>query len=230
MYQPPLHTSSEPDRPAVKIFTVILFGVAFAYIEAAVVVYLREIFYPAGFNFPLLEFGINISPLWRRLLLTEIGREAATLVLILSASVLFGGEKQQRAAYFLIIFAVWDVFYYIWLKLLIGWPASLMDWDILFLIPVVWASPVLAPILVSATMFCFAVIILYKNSRPKTFKTKRADRFLFCLAALIVVASFCIGGRGITKPNFEAYFSWPLFAAGELLAVAAFIKCLLKSR
>jgi hypothetical protein len=229
MNKPLLHTSTKPDRLPERLLIIILFSIAFAYIEAAVVVYLREIFYPAGFNFPLLEFGINISPLWKRLLLTEIGRETATLVLMLSASWLLGKEKHQRFTYFLIIFAVWDIFYYIWLKLLTNWPASIMEWDILFLIPVVWASPVLAPILVSITMLCFAVIILYKNFSPKPFKAKKADQAFFCLAALIVVTSFCIGGLGITKSNFVAYFSWLIFALGEFLAVATFIKCLLKS-
>ncbi len=71
----------------------------------------------------------------KRLVLTEIGREAATLVLIFTAAWLFGGVPQERIAYFLIIFAVWDIFYYVWLKVLLDWPATLMDWDILFLIP-----------------------------------------------------------------------------------------------
>src|SRR5690606_3193495 len=101
-------------------------------------------------TFPLEVFGV--TPEARRLLLTEIGREAATLVLILTAAWLFGRSRQERVAYFLVIFAVWDVFYYVWLKVLLNWPASIMDWDILFLIPAVWASPVLYPVLVSALM------------------------------------------------------------------------------
>src|SRR4030043_1288929 len=130
-----------------RFCVVVVFGIAFAYIEASVVVYLREIFHPSGFTFPLAEFGI--TPLWKRLLLTETGREAATLVVIFTASWLFGRNLRQRFAFFLTIFAVWDIFYYVWLKVLINWPASIMDWDILFLIPTVWAGPVIAPILIS---------------------------------------------------------------------------------
>ncbi len=66
---------------------VVVFGIAFAYIEATVVVYLRTIFHPSGFTFPLTEFAI--SPMWKRLLLTETGREAATLVLISASAWLF---------------------------------------------------------------------------------------------------------------------------------------------
>ncbi|MHC4464120.1 MAG: hypothetical protein ACYS30_22220, partial [Planctomycetota bacterium] len=122
-------TSAEPlGTTLVRFCIVVVFGIALAYFEAAVVVYLREIFYPDGFTFPLTEFGIGISPLWRRLLITEIGREAASMVLILTAAWLFGRNLQQQSAYFMVIFAIWDIFYYVWLKVLLDWPTSIMDW------------------------------------------------------------------------------------------------------
>ena len=130
----------EPLSDTIKRFLIaVVFSIAFGYIEASVVVYLREIFYPQGFTFPIVFF--EVEPLWRRLLLTEIGREASTIVLILIGAWLFGKNRRQRFAYFLIIFAVWDIFYYVWLKVLLGWPATVMEWDILFLIPVAWAAP-----------------------------------------------------------------------------------------
>ena len=208
-----------------RFFIVVIFSIAFAYIEAAVVVYLRTIFYPAGFTFPLAEL------LWtRQLLLTEIGREAATMVLILSAAWLFGQNLRKRTAYFLTIFAIWDIFYYVWLKVLINWPTSIMDWDILFLIPITWASPVLAPLLISLTMLTFAVIILYRCSRADPLKVTLIDWLLFTLAGLVVVVSFCIAGLHITEPDFQSYFHWPLFAAALLSAITMFGKCLLLSR
>ncbi len=207
---------------------VVVFSIAFAYIESSVVVYLREIFHPAGFTFPLTEFGI--SPLWKRFLLTETGREAATLVLIFTASWLFGQNRQQRFAFFLTIFAVWDIFYYIWLKVLIDWPASLMDWDILFLIPTVWAGPVIAPILISLTLLAFAVIILYRSCGAKVLKLTPIDWCIFIVAALLVVASFCIAGLYATEPDFHFHFNWFLFAVGPVCAIVLFAKCLLKSK
>ena len=222
-------TSPEPLKALLKRFCIVLvFSIAFAYIEAAVVVYLRTIFHPASFTFPLTEFGI--SPLWKRLLLTETGREAATLVLIFTAACLFGKNNRQRFAFFLTIFAVWDIFYYIWLKVLIDWPISFMDWDILFLIPAAWAGPVLSPILISLTLLTFAVIILYRSCSPTSIKATLPDWFGFILAALVVVASFCIAGLHIAEPDFQSHFHRPLFAAGHLSAIALFLKCLLKSK
>jgi hypothetical protein len=205
---------------------VVVFGIAFAYIESAVVVYLRAIFYPDGFTFPLSGFAEGA--LWRRLLLTEIGREAATLVLIFTGSWLFGRNKRQRFAFFLTIFAVWDIFYYVWLKVLLDWPATINDWDILFLMPAVWASPVMAPVLISLTMLIFAVTILYRDCYGKAVKVSAMEWLAFVVAAVLVVLSFCLAGRYIKQIDYKVYFSWPLFAIGHLLAVLVFLKCLLK--
>jgi len=204
---------------------VAIFSIAFAYIEAAVVVYIRAIFYPAGFTFPLAEFGADVR--WQRFLLTEAGREAATIVLILTSAWLFGRDRRRRLAYFLTIFAIWDIFYYIWLKVLIDWPSSIMDWDILFLIPLPWASPVLAPVLVSMIMLFFAVMILY---RPAALRVNKTDWLGFILAAFVVVLSFCIAGMHITEPDFQTHFYWPLFALGCILALVLFVKCLYKPK
>ncbi len=221
--------SVEPLKTTIKRFCiVVIFSIAFAYIEAAVVVYLREIFYPDGFTFPLTIFGID--PLWRRFLLTEIGREAATIVLIFTGAWLFGRNRRQRFAYFLTIFAIWDIFYYVWLKVLIDWPASIMDWDILFLIPGTWASPVLHPVLISITMLIFAAAILYRDARGRDIKVTRMDWLVFVLAGLVMVISFYIAGLHVTENDFKSYFYWPLFAAGYISAVALFLKCLLKSK
>ena len=62
---------------------VVIFSIAFAYIEAAVVVYLREIFHPDGFTFPLTIF--DAAPDAMRLFFTEVGREVSTIVLILTS-------------------------------------------------------------------------------------------------------------------------------------------------
>jgi len=223
-----------PDRSAAALKTTlnrfcsaVVFSIAFGYIEAAVVVYLRAIFHPDGFTFPLIGFGTGA--LWRRLLLTEMGREAATLVLIFTGSWLFGHNRRERFAYFLTIFAVWDIFYYIWLKVLLDWPASIIDWDILFLIPTAWASPVLAPVLVSVALFVFAAIILYLSSCGERVEVRPMDWLGFCLAGFIVVVSFCRAGRHIAESGYKSHFSWLLFGAGYLLAVALFARCLWKS-
>jgi len=207
-----------------RLLIAIVFSMAFGYIESAVVVYLRALFHPNGFTFPIEV--LDATPEGKRLVLTEVGREAATLVLILTAAWLFGNSLQERIAYFLIIFAVWDVFYYVWLKVLLNWPASIMDWDILFLIPVAWASPVLYPVLVSVAMFAFAVAILHRCAQGRPLAVTPADWLGWLASLLVIVVSFCLGGTHITEPNYTQYFLWPLFAAGLALGIAFCVKSL----
>jgi len=209
-----------------RFFLAVILAISFGYIEAAVVVYLRVIFHPDGFIFPISS--LLLTGELHNFALVEIGREAATLVLILSACLLAGRNRRQQFAYFMIIFAVWDIFYYVWLKVLIGWPVSIMDWDILFLIPIPWASPVLAPVIVSLVMLIFAVIILYRDYQGKLISTSPIEWFFFCFAGLILVVSFCIAGNYITQADYASHFLWPLFFAGLVLAIIIFAKGLLK--
>ena len=92
---------------------VAIFSTAMGYLECTVVVYLREIYYPGGFNFPL-------APIDKPIAITEIGREAATLVMLLGIGFLAGKTAVQRFAYFIYSFAIWDIFYYVFLKVLTG--------------------------------------------------------------------------------------------------------------
>jgi hypothetical protein len=224
-----LNTSPESLKTTITRFAIaVVFSIAFAYIESAVVVYLRVIFHPDGFTFPLSNFDTILQH--KAILLTEIGREAATIVLIFTGAWLFGRNHRQRFAYFLTIFAIWDIFYYVWLKVLLDWPASIMDWDILFLIPMAWAGPVVAPVLVSIVMLVFAMIILYYDYRGRPIKAGKIEWLGFIAAAVIIVISFCIPGPHIAEPDYQSYFYWPVFALGLLAAIALFVKCLLKSK
>jgi hypothetical protein len=207
-----------------RLLIAIVFAAAFAYVESAVVVYLRVIFHPNGFTFPLAPFAEN--ELGQRILVVEIGREAATLVLILTAAMLFARARQETTAYFLVIFAVWDVFYYVWLKVLIDWPASLMDWDILFLIPAPWASPVLYPVLVSAAMFLFGTVILHRASRGRPLPTRWSDWIGWVTASVALVLAFCLAGVHMTEADYAAHFHWPIYAVGLALGVGTFWRAL----
>lgn len=214
---------TEPTRQMLKrLLIAVAFSIAFAYIESAVVVYLREIFHPDGFTFPLQAFDLTAAG--KRLLLTEVGREAATLVLILTAAWLFGGTRQARVAYVLVIFAVWDIFYYVWLKVLLDWPASFMDWDILFLMPVIWASPVLYPVLVSLGLFAFATAILYRTAQGQPLVVTSADWLGWLASVTIIVVAFCLGGRHVARPDYAEYFHPLLFAIGYGLGIAVCIR------
>ena len=209
-----------------KLFAVIIFSIALGYIDASVVVYLRTIFFPDGFSFPLMEFGVG--PLWQKLLPIEAGREATVFLVIFIVACLLSRQPQQRFAYFVLIFAGWDIFYYVWLKILTGWPASLMDWDILFLIPFVWAAPVLAPILVSLAMIICAAVILYRCSIGRPFQATLPVLLGAGFAGFIVVLSFCIAGQYISDTDYRSHFYWPVFVLGYIFAIALFLKCLFR--
>ncbi len=209
-----------------RLIVAIAFSIAFAYIESAVVVYLRAIFYPEGFNFPITMF--DLTELGKRLTITEIGREAATLVLILTSAWLFGRNRQERTAYFLLIFGIWDIFYYVWLKVLLGWPTSIMDWDVLFLIPIVWAAPVLYPIIVSLVMIAMAVGALTRSERNHFFRVTWIDWLGWTIASVILIVSFCLGGRGITEPDYRAYFPPWLFFLGFAFGIVFCIRTLVR--
>ena len=137
---------------------ICIFSIAMAALESAVVVYLRALFYPDGFSvaFRLID---------ERILGVEIVRELATLVMLLAVGYLAGRTFNERFAYFLLAFAIWDIFYYGWLKVLIDWPGSVFEWDVLFLIPYTWLGPVWAPLVCSATMIVLALVLL-KSEGP----------------------------------------------------------------
>ena len=107
---------------------------------------------------------------------------------------------------------------------------SIIDWDILFLIPVTWAGPVVAPVLVSIILLAFAVILLYRDCRGRPIRAGSIEWLGFIAAGVVIVVSFCIPGPHIADPDYQSYFYWPLFAAGLLAPIALFVKCLLKSK
>jgi len=133
------------DRATARLLWTGLFGVAFGWVEAAVVVYLRRIYYPEGFAFPLRM----IDP---GLLSVELAREAATLVMLLAVALLAGRGRWGRFGYFLVAFGIWDLVYYAGLAIVLGWPARWSDWDILFLLPIPWVAPVYAPVAIAIGM------------------------------------------------------------------------------
>src|SRR5689334_11254943 len=151
------------------VLSLFLFGVAFGYLEAAVVSYLRTIhaptvqrFYPGrspGDLFPLLtlEQTRTIAPEQMRTIAIEVGREAATLIMLAAIALAVCRNSGEWAAAFAIAFGVWDILFYLFLKVLLDWPASLATWDILFLIPVPWVGPVLAPVIVSVSMIAAGI-------------------------------------------------------------------------
>ena len=122
-----------------------LFGASFGYVEAAVVVYLRALYSREGITFPL-------QPMPDAMVTVEAVREAATLVMLVAVGILAGRGRWGRFGAFLLAFGVWDITYYLWLKVTINWPSSLFEWDVLFLLPLPWLGPVIAAISIALIM------------------------------------------------------------------------------
>ncbi|MEZ5000745.1 MAG: hypothetical protein R2744_09845 [Bacteroidales bacterium] len=162
---------------------VIIFSIAMGFLESAVVVYIRELLYPGGFDFPLVMMD-------GRLAVTEIAREAATILMLLSVAWIAGRNFTERFGWFLLSFAVWDIFYYIFLYLLIGWPQGLLVWDVLFLIPVTWTGPVISPLLVCIYMISLAIVILVNSYRGKRVVLTRVDWLMLVTGAAIIIVAF----------------------------------------
>ncbi len=208
-----------------KVCWLILFSIAMGYLEAAVVVYLRDIYYVSGFAFPLV-------PIHPRDLITELGREAATLIMLVGVGILGGRTKLQKVAFFLIAFGVWDVFYYVFLKLILGWPASLLTWDILFLLPFPWVGPVLCPVLLSFTMILLGTVFLRQENKHRAFKVSAGYWAWFIAGSLIVITSFCLDPlrhlaafrADAMQPYRPGKFDWWLFALGEALLLVGVLR------
>ena len=195
-----------------ELFWLGVFGAAFGYLEAAVVLYLRTIAYPAGFAFPL-------EPVPRLVLGAEIGREAATLAVLAGASLAGGGPRLLRLSRFLYCFGLWDVAYYVGLKALLNWPASPVTWDILFLIPVPWSAPVLAPALVAAY---FVVVGSYGIVKRGDVRTRPWQWVVGAAGGLSVLVTFLWNVGSCVRDVAPASYPWILYGLGFAALVAAF--------
>jgi hypothetical protein len=197
--------------PRLLLWCTVL-ATAFGVIEGAVVVYLREIYYPEGFAFPLRE----MAP---RILAIEIVREAATLVLLLMVAMLAQRRPVRRFAVFAFCFGVWDITYYLALKAFLGWPPSLLTWDILFLIPLPWTGPVLAPVLVSLGLIVAGVAILRTPEEARLF-LRPIDWAVGSAAGLVVIASFLWNAGDLASDEAALSYPWWLFAIGYIGGIA----------
>jgi hypothetical protein len=207
-------------RISPRWITVVVYAIAMAWLESAVVYYLRsmihriEPYQPT----PLPEVG-GFGPV-------EAIREAATLVMLLTVGMLAGKNWRARIGYSAIAFGVWDIFYYVFLKAICGWPHSLVDWDILFLLPLPWWGPVWAPMAIALLMIIWGTLA----SEFEAAKSIRTLRRLWLLnfsgmaIALYVFMADCIharhGGIDAIRNLLPTHFNSTIFCAALLLMAA----------
>ncbi|MCS7151222.1 MAG: hypothetical protein NZ928_02400 [Endomicrobia bacterium] len=230
-----------------KFIPLAVFSIAMGFLEATVVVYLRELYYPTGFGFPLNTF------IPARILNIELVREITTIVMLICVGILSGGRFIWKLCYFLFSFGVWDIFYYVGLKVFINWPESLFSWDLLFLIPVAWVGPVIAPVICSATMIFLAMVVIYCEE-----KLSMKLNWSLIEWSLVLVGSFLIyltftwdfttmiiekgfickflslGSDAEFAKVVSSYvptkFLWPMFVLGEVLILLSLFLVCIKSK
>lgn len=181
-----------------KIIVISLLAIAMGFLETAVVIYMRELLYPAGFAFPLVPIPANLA-------LTEILRELATLIMLLTIAIITGKSFSQRFAWFIYTFGIWDIFYYIFLKIMILWPESIMTWDILFLIPTTWTGPVISPVIVSFTMIFLALVIILYADKGYTTRLKGKEWALLIFGSLILILAFILDYSQYMLSHFNLF-------------------------
>ncbi|MFI5144249.1 MAG: hypothetical protein ACHQJ4_01515 [Ignavibacteria bacterium] len=197
-----------------NLLYVFLFAAAFAWVESSVVVYLRTIYYPAGFRFP-------IKTHYDYMLVIELIRELATLVMMVSLSVLLSKKFWEGFGYFLVIFGLWDILFYIWLKVMINWPESLFTFDILFLIPVPWIAPVLAPVIVSLVMIYIGIDIIRFFQRGLYVKPGIIHWAIVLAGTAFILYSFMCDIDAGFHEKYPQPYNWILFLTGIMLFLFA---------
>ncbi len=205
-----------------RIFYVSLFAVAMAYVEAAVVIYLRELYYPADI---LNIFPAKLFSMFD--LYVELGREIATLVMLFAVGMMSTDNFKKGLMGFLYAWGVWDIFYYIWLYISIGWPRSLFEWDILFLIPVPWFGPVITPVLIALLFVIFPGYLLFRDKNPSF---RLSSVLLIISGGLFDFYSFIeISLKTLKFEGKEGFiglipsgFNWPVYIVGLVLLLYGF--------
>ena len=223
--------TSEKSRPTALLWTpllvVVFYALAMGWVESAVVFYMRTMINR------LVPYQPNPLPFASGFGLAEVIREAATMIMLFTVGWLAGRTWRSRLAFTLLAFGVWDIAYYIWLIPLTGWPSSLTDWDILFLIPLPWWGPVWAPVSIAALMILFGVTVARHDSVEHPLWPGRTTTRLGLLGGLIALGVFTTDGlRAITdgggvaqlRDLLPVWFNWPLFLIALALIAAPVVE------
>ena len=200
---------------------VVLYAVAMAWVESAVVFYLRSMLNR------LEPYQSDPLPIMGGFASVELPRELATMVMLFAVGFLAGRTWRARIGYMAVAFGVWDIFYYVALKVICGWPHSLLDWDVLFLLPLPWWGPVLAPMLISLLLIFWGTFASqFERIHPPTLSNWRAWILNFAgiaLALYVFMAdAIAAAPRGLDaiRAAMPQEFKWPLFCFALLLMAA----------
>jgi len=154
----------------------------------------------------------------------ELAREAATLIMLATLGALAGSTLAARVSYTAIAFGVWDILYYVFLRIISGWPASLFDWDVLFLLPLPWWGPVLAPVCIASLMIAWGTLVTQRHDRMPATRLTQASWGVSGAGILLALGVFMAdsihtlpGGLDTVRQVLPTAFNWPVFGAALLL-------------
>ncbi len=200
-----------------KIIWVMIFAIAMAYLESAIVVYLRRLY-------GITDYTLGIPPFDEAIAIIEIGRELATLAMIIAVGWVVGKSFQDRLGYAILVFGIWDIFYYFWLWIFVKWPSSLFETDLLFLIPLPWWGPVAAPVMIALLMIiCGCLAIVYEENNRKL-RLSRSWLVIAFSGLFIILFSFMRDALTMLPVGFErlsaiqpSSFKWEIYIFGLMI-------------
>lgn len=206
---------------------VAAFAAAMAWLESATVYYLRLMFDR------IEPFQQNPLPLHGVIGPVELVREAATLLMLLAAGALAGRTTRTRLGYAAIAFGIWDVLYYVFLRAITGWPKTPLDWDVLFLLPLPWWGPVLAPVCIAVLLIAWGTLTTQAGDREPATVSEWHVWTLSALGAALALYLFMADALRATPRGLDAVrnvlpeaFNWPAFATALALMAAPVVRLL----
>ena len=212
-----------------KLFYIAIYAIGMAYLEATIVVYLRGLYGIADLMTSVPAFDPQVS-------IIELGRELATLIMLLAVGLASGKRLQSQIGFALYAFGLWDIWYYIWLVVFIGCPHSLFDWDLLFLIPLPWWGPVIAPVMISVLMIIGGARLALLEERGFLVRPKWPDWAMLATGACTMLYAFMSNAIASLPSSVESLndlrpssFLWSIFLVGYGIATYAIWRILYKS-
>jgi hypothetical protein len=219
---------------------VVAFAIAMAWVEAASVFYIRALVDRIE---PYQADPLPLDAMTGALGYVELWREAATLVMIATLGMLAGRTWRQRTGYAALAFGAWDIFYYVFLRVISGWPRTLLDWDILFLLPLPWWGPVLAPVSIALLMILWGTLATQSGDGADDGRWARWTFLTFftgalsCAGIVLALAVFMMDawralpdGRDAVLQVLPTRFNWPVFWVAVLLMASPAIHQLASRR
>ncbi len=205
--------NNEKKISLVKIlFILTIFGIAFGYIEGTVAHYLRMYYYPEGFDFTIKVIDTST-------IIIEMIREIATMIILFSIAYISIGNNFMKITNFIYVFAIWDIVYYLTLYFEEKWPRTIFSWDVLFLIPVPWFSPVISPVIISILGIIGVLLVYHIYKNDNEIKISLTFILMIIISLSVWIISF-VNYNSFNK--FPEKYNWPLFIIGIITCLVSY--------